>query len=375
MMTNQNQSSRRFNLRILTYNVFMRPPGIHNKGCDDHKNSRQKEISQKVVPNYDIICFQELFTKFNHRRQRILQEAFKNNICYASKPPENRLFSLALINSGLLNLSRYRISTTKFLEFKSSSSVDKLASKGVLYSKILIKETVVHLFNTHLQATYSHTLPSLDGKYPERKNIRARLNQVIEMRMFIQKTLEEESSSYNNLKNNKENAKFEDLVIICGDMNIKSDRELPKEFFTDLKDKKANDWIKSRNSDNFVECDFLKEVLSNYGKDHLIDFNLLTYGKHPETACGHIGSGNETPVSDEDLDEFIMSKDGGIDYIFQLMPFGVVRTKYRLSPLVEGKYCNINPFMVNHPKFGRMSDHFGVEAIMECNLQNCEDDL
>lgn len=43
-------------LRLLTYNVFMRPPGINTHG-DDFKDDRLIFIKQHIK-DYDIICFQ-----------------------------------------------------------------------------------------------------------------------------------------------------------------------------------------------------------------------------------------------------------------------------------------------------------------------------
>ncbi len=42
-------------IRVLTYNLFMRPPLIKNK-IDDYKNERLEDIVRRLH-NYDIACF------------------------------------------------------------------------------------------------------------------------------------------------------------------------------------------------------------------------------------------------------------------------------------------------------------------------------
>lgn len=43
-------------IRLLTYNVFMRPPGI-NTHDDDFKDDRLSYL-KKHIGDYDIVCFQ-----------------------------------------------------------------------------------------------------------------------------------------------------------------------------------------------------------------------------------------------------------------------------------------------------------------------------
>ena len=50
----------RNSIRLLTYNFFCRPPPV-NTNKDDYKDARLKDFLEQL-PNFDIICFQELFT-------------------------------------------------------------------------------------------------------------------------------------------------------------------------------------------------------------------------------------------------------------------------------------------------------------------------
>ena len=146
-------------IKLLVYNVFMRPPLVKNYESD-YKDARLDEIS-KYMKDYDILCFQEVFTPFSSRQKKLIENGRKySNLKYSAKSPNPwnllfRCFVPPYINGGLLTLSRYEISDEKFQEFPKNCSIDTVAKKGVLYTKICHeKDLIIHLFNTHLQACY-----------------------------------------------------------------------------------------------------------------------------------------------------------------------------------------------------------------------------
>ena len=368
-------ATKKTTIKLLSYNLFMRPPGINEKGKDDMKDSRQRIISEMVIPDYDIICFQELFTKFNTRRRRILHSAWETGIKYASKPPEPDFWSIHLINSGLLNLSRYKIIKTEFRGFHNYAGVDSLALKGVLYSKINIQGEILHLFNTHLQASYGDCWAEPGQVYKEKYNVQARLNQMIELRNFISETLLKESLSYKKIieSPDPDEYSFEDTVIICGDFNAKSTRNLPK-MFEKIDNKEARNWIEGQEGNSFIEYKFMEHVLTNYGRENILDLNKISYdGIHPETSPGSIGNGNEEPIEEQKLQEALKSTSGGIDYFFQLLPNN--KNLSRINPINDLKCCKIRPFKVNYPYFSQLSDHYAVEIKLELDLAKKETDF
>ena len=101
-----------------------------------------------------------MFPHFNNRRNELIKFAQRCYFKYASVPPSPgffKMFAGSLINSGLLTLSKYPIVVTEFVEYKAKAGIDSLATKGVLYSKIKMpNHHHVHVFNTHLQATYNN---------------------------------------------------------------------------------------------------------------------------------------------------------------------------------------------------------------------------
>jgi len=47
------------NIKLLTYNLYLRPPLVHSNE-DDYKDERLAEFI-KLIPDFDIICLQEVF--------------------------------------------------------------------------------------------------------------------------------------------------------------------------------------------------------------------------------------------------------------------------------------------------------------------------
>jgi hypothetical protein len=58
------------------------------------------------------------------------------------------------VDSGLLIMSKYPIIESSFESFNVGVLSDSASDKGFIYCKIKIENNFVHLFNTHLQASY-----------------------------------------------------------------------------------------------------------------------------------------------------------------------------------------------------------------------------
>lgn len=78
-------------------------------------------------------------------------------IYHVCSPAPSWFFDQELIDGGLLIVSRYPIIDTKFDKFNDSIPsllADGFVAKGLLYAKIeLRQDRILHLFNTHTQAT------------------------------------------------------------------------------------------------------------------------------------------------------------------------------------------------------------------------------
>lgn len=357
-------------IKLLTYNVFMRPPGINEKGKDDYKDTRQRIISEQVIPEYDFLCFQELFTRFNTRRTKILKAARKSGLAHKSLSPQPPVFSIHKVNSGLLNFGRFEISRSIFKPFKYCSGVDAVAYKGVLYSKVVFKGEVLHIFNTHLQASYGPvTKKNKKGVLVMKKHYRSRLCQILELRQMITDILAKEPN-FCQTKSEMEKNPFKGTILVTGDFNSKSNRKLPKDFFSDLPDRRAKSWVERQPGEKFNEYEFLYFVLSNFGEDEIVDFMKESYnGEHPGTGTGFLGDGNRDPVPEEDLDQYVLQSGCAIDFWFEIKPFKLAGGKFK-PKIDKGKSCVVRPFLVKHEKFDKLSDHHGVELNLELVVEH-----
>ena len=139
-------------IKLLTLNLFMRPPLIKTNSSD-FKEARLQEFI-KCLPDYDIMCLQEVFTTFNTRKQRLISYAMKAGFQYHAQSEEPSLFSSFVTDGGLLILSRFPILEVEFRPFDYGVLADAISYKGVLYAKIEVEGRILHLFTTHTQATY-----------------------------------------------------------------------------------------------------------------------------------------------------------------------------------------------------------------------------
>lgn len=342
--------------RFLTYNVFMRPVVGYNT---DKKDKRMILIKQ-YLHRFQIVCFQEIFPNLNYRRADLLKYAEACQFKHASIPPKPGILTTMkkghVLNAGLLTFSKYPISKTEFVAFKSKSGVDGLALKGVLYSKIIMPNHYsIHVFNTHTQATYKCEYQPNNPS--DHKNFVARLKQIVELRKAVETLL----GKYSRLeKDGPEN--FKDLVLIAGDFNINSrGKPLPRENFNKL------EWVKNLPADQkeFLEYDYLVGVLSNNQQDELKDLAFESYGEHPIT-FGDV-TPHENPAERKPREIYLTNPEEymsqqSLDYIFHFVPKGVPKTEMFS---LDSKDCRINEFFHREKDISQLSDHYGVECRLD----------
>jgi hypothetical protein len=96
---------QREHLKILTYNIFIRPPPVKTNE-NDWKDERISDFI-KYLQYYDIICLQELFGSISNRKQELIKYANKSGLFFFVDAPSPSFFSKFLSDGGLLILSRY----------------------------------------------------------------------------------------------------------------------------------------------------------------------------------------------------------------------------------------------------------------------------
>ena len=128
----------------------------------------------------------------------------KKGFYYHHHAPPPSFFSSCLVDGGHITLSRHPIVKTDFVPFKYGVITDNMAWKGFLYTKIVYKECYIHLFNTHLQASYV-------GKESEVKcSVVTRIEQLKLFKTVLDKYL----------KDSKNFDPKRDICLIGADMNI-----------------------------------------------------------------------------------------------------------------------------------------------------------
>jgi hypothetical protein len=95
----------REHVKVLTYNIFLRPPLVKNNE-NDWKDERMADFI-KLFENFDIICLQECFGAFNSRKQELIKYANKSGLFFYVDSPSPSFFSKYMSDGGLLTLSRY----------------------------------------------------------------------------------------------------------------------------------------------------------------------------------------------------------------------------------------------------------------------------
>ncbi|KAJ1651656.1 hypothetical protein IWQ61_007831 [Dispira simplex] len=144
--------------RMLTLNMFMRPPGIRSHSSD-YKDERLRYLIDELLPRYDIITLQEMFAFMSTRRRRLIRAAEKQGFHYWITSPPKSLWDLS-IDGGLLILSRYPIVEMDSVQYPRGEYSDWLASKGALFAKIALNPAShMYLFTSHTQASYGRVTP------------------------------------------------------------------------------------------------------------------------------------------------------------------------------------------------------------------------
>ncbi|KAJ3364436.1 hypothetical protein GGF32_001960 [Allomyces javanicus] len=170
-------------LRIMTYNFFLRPPFVSDYHGDS-KDQRLSEFIARVLPRYDLLALQETFAGYSTRVAALeAAAAALGFVGHVRGPAGSFLRGGYLIDSGLLVLSRWPIVRHAKLTYSSAVTVDKLASKGASYSHHVHptrQDLHMHLFNTHLQASYE-TEPDFESD----ASVRCRSEQLRELAEFV----------------------------------------------------------------------------------------------------------------------------------------------------------------------------------------------
>ena len=351
--------SYRNSVRLLSYNFFLRPPPVNNNGSD-YKNERLKDFIE-FLPEFDIICFQEIFTTLTDRKHQMIREAAKSGFKYhvSSRPPS--FLSEYITDAGLLILSRYEIVECDYYDYYLNISGDAPSNKGIIYAKIKINNRYLFLFNTHLQSTYFD-----ESQSNINDTIQVRTKQTEELINFV----------YNKLLTFPRDEIEKGLVLIVGDFNIDAhNNQFLREKYKLPKYK-------------ITEYELLRKKFSKLGA--AIDIMYKKYNNHLYTF-----GNNDRPEYDQVLTgkaEFNLKQT--LDYMWEIIPdyeLNIYNKGYiKINQNSEQKQLNKNAedndkinvlyntfkvqeFLVKNRTYQQLSDHFGISV--ELSLPNKNNDL
>ncbi|GAN04247.1 Endonuclease/Exonuclease/phosphatase [Mucor ambiguus] len=338
--------------RLLTFNMFMRPPGVKNNE-NDYKSERLDYIINHVLPLHDIITVQEAFAYANRRIDQLLMAAFEQGFHYHVASPRHYPWDLAG-DGGLLILSRYPIKRADRIEFSRGVHADWLSFKGALHALIQVgsnKDQLVHVYTTHTQASYDN------GGKLNLDDTKVRLSQFAHVHQFIQDTAQDDTHP----------------ILLMGDLNVDAavhngsspdvpsyDSSLAYTMMMDVLRGKGTDLklIGGENDDDRLS------YTSTWRLDNLTDVPYATFGYHPVTFGDYKKTSNGTLVPAEtiltshnqlltvqSIDRLLWAGNRSQNHTMTLSDIAVQHF------FVDEKNASSYPFT-------QISDHYGLSAIL-----------
>lgn len=323
-------------LRVLTLNIFVRPPGITTRG-NDYKSERLALLVLWLA-SYDVVCLQELFGCPSSRRAHFLGLAARRaGLRYSCSLPNKLLGSLPprIIPGGVSVLSRWPIVDWDYIIYDDVAmfSADAWVAKGALYAQIAVpfagsdagtsdSSVRVHVFSTHLQSS-----GDARSRFARVREQQARAL----MRFIRRKTVGDEQSA----------------VVVAGDFN-------------------ANGRAGPTDAGDGPEYLHMSIVLRQAGafRDVLREAHG---GEHPVT----VGDAHVDPSTGvlEIVDHVLTERRNRgcrkrLDYIW---------VDTRDSNWQDSGDAHVCPFRVDGHPFAQLSDHYGVAVTL--NYYSSDEDL
>jgi len=210
-------------------------------------------------------------------------------------------------------MSKYPIVHSEEIVFDRGSHSDSYVTKGVLYAKVQVGSSYVHVFNTHLQASYGYEFDFTSNPYTP-----IRQKQLKKLAAFVERVASDDHYP----------------IMLMGDFNVNA-RVAPDDG-TDSKE--YTDMLDFLRSPSYQVCDILREHND---------------GKHPVTYGGNgVVHGEKAKVGGQRL-----------DFIFELRKSPTYSNiEYKFS---EGKVVT---FQASGEVFTHISDHYGQTVMMSMEV-------
>jgi len=301
--------STKHKVSLLSYNLYCLPwlACMMKPSTCPHSYDRVKAFL-KHIPNYDIIGLQEVWSP---RYQQVESHAKQKglHVVGSSQASFTNMLGLRVFGGGLMIISKYPIETTRELVFDKGVASDGFVTKGVLYAKVKIGSSYVHVFNTHMQASYGYEFKENDPYALIRRK------QIQQVSSFIAKIALDDDHP----------------ILVMGDFNVNAIRH-PEE---------------GGESKEYLE---MMSSLCNNGLLSVIDIHKeYNQGKHPVTNSGRGVKGLK------------VSKGGQrLDFVFEMR-----RNRTRRDRIFhEFPHCSVETFEVEGEIYTHISDHFASLVVM-----------
>jgi len=311
-ITTEDTASHSVDLRVLTYNLFIRPPFVYSNKTD-YKDERLHHFASTELHRFDLICLQELFARFSGRQKRLVQLAEQHGIRHSALLPGPPFLSTQLVDGGVTVLSKHAIVKSDNLLFSRAILADRLASKGVLYCAVQVlpsHDGLLHVFNTHLQS--------------EDEGRDVRKHQLQEAATFIRKKMAEHPSHH---------------YLLMGDLNVDGNS-----LIEDVVD-----------GEEYLE---MVEILKTPSHE-TVDLLREACGTHPPTV-------NDVVVQDITTLK-PTDRPKRLDYIFLHRPQQTTSSGQRMK--VSTTQTKVEKFAVDNQPYANLSDHYGISTVLTCVLE------
>jgi endonuclease/exonuclease/phosphatase family metal-dependent hydrolase len=316
-------------VRYLSYSIFMRIPGLKS-GNSDFKNARLNYFIDHVLPNYDVICLQEMYSYGSSRVSRLVQLAKNAGFAYSLTSPSKGLLN-GCADGGLVILSRFELVKTGRLSFKRAVYNCRFVAKGALYAKVkLSRDACMHVFTTNLQRSAGQ---DVSMHSPEAL---VRQTQIAQLRTFIKsQTLDRRPT---------------EPILVVGDFNLNA---LPASGVGSTEEYKQMLKLLRGEFTGLLNTKGLEDFLVS-PKDceplPLVDLLVDRYGSHPIT-YGDVGE-DGLPVETKLTDRNDLGARHSVDYAFWSPPLVKGGIDLDLSNRI-----NLNPMQVrrNMEEFSHLS--------------------
>ncbi|KAI8136984.1 Endonuclease/exonuclease/phosphatase [Fennellomyces sp. T-0311] len=341
--------------RFLTLNIFMRPPGVTNN-WSDYKDDRVDYIVRYILPQYDVVAFQEAFAFGTRRKDELIQRARNMGYNHHVESPRHYPWDFG-VDGGLLILSRFPIRTSHAIEYPRGIHSDWLSYKGALHALIELNPThSIHVYTTHAQASYTGT------NSQSQADTQVRMSQFSQLHQFISETAQRDNVP----------------ILLLGDFNVDAAVHGPGRPITEPSKESSQEYDMMLDvlRGNGVDPALLrgkrqrKRVYADtWHMDQLTDVVYEQYHYHPVTFGDVMLNGNgqlepaETILTDMDEAMTVQSIDR------------ILWDKARASSLtihdaqVEKFLVRSNDLMSEHDKqqaqFTQVSDHYGLSCVVQ----------